>query len=149
MSNVYGSETYCAELNQKGWNRIDFDDSEWKNAVVVTEQDAPKGELIEQFQPAIKVICSYSAKYVHTVSGRDIYDLGQHVSGMLKLSYRGKKGDVIYIYPAEKLNEAGNVDQVAKNWVTVGNCTHVLLEKMIHGRTIVCDSLILQEDILL
>lgn len=122
MSNVYGSETYCAELNQKGWNRIDFDDSEWKNAVVVTEQDAPKGELIEQFQPAIKVICSYSAKYVHTVSGRDIYDLGQNVSGMLKLSYRGKKGDVIYIYPAEKLNEVGNVDQVAKNWVTVGNC---------------------------
>ena len=102
MSNVYGSETYCAELNQKGWNRIDFDDSEWKNAVVVTEQDAPKGELIEQFQPAIKVICSYSAKYVHTVSGRDIYDLGQNVSGMLKFSYRGKKGDVIYIYPAEK-----------------------------------------------
>ena len=96
MSNVYGSETYCAELNQKGWNRIDFDDSEWKNAVVVTEQDAPKGELIEQFQPAIKVICSYSAKYVHTVSGRDIYDLGQNVSGMLKLSYRGKKGEVIF-----------------------------------------------------
>ena len=59
MSNVYGSETYCAELNQKGWNQIDFDDSKWENAVVVTEQDAPKGELIEQFQPAIKVICSY------------------------------------------------------------------------------------------
>ena len=54
MSNVYGSETYCAELNQKGWNQIDFDDSKWENAVVVTEQDAPKGELIEQFQRQLR-----------------------------------------------------------------------------------------------
>lgn len=68
---------------------------------------------------------------------------------MLKLSYRGKKGDVIYIYPAEKLNEDGNVDQVAKNWVTVGNCITCIVGEDVHGRTIVCDSLILQEDILL
>ena len=122
MSNVYGSETYDASLEQPGWDQTGFDTADWKPASVILEEDTPKGELTEQFQPAIKVIRSYPAKYIHSVCDRDIYDLGQNVSGMLKLSYRGKKGDVIRIYPAEKLDKDGNVDQVAKNWVTVGNC---------------------------
>ena len=122
MSNVYGSETYDASLEQPGWDQTGFDISDWEAASVVSEEDNPKGELVEQFQPAVKVIRSYPAKYIHSVCERDIYDLGQNVSGMLKLSYRGKKGDVIRIYPAEKLDKDGNVDQVAKNWVTVGNC---------------------------
>lgn len=122
MSNVYGSETYDASLEQTGWDKTDFDASEWKAAFIISEEDTPKGELVEQFQPAIKVIRSYPAKYIHSVCNRDIYDLGQNVSGMLKLSYRGKKGDVLRIYPAEKLDKDKNADQVAKSWGTVGNC---------------------------
>lgn len=122
MSNVYGSETYDASLEQTGWDKTDFDASEWKAASVISEEDTPKGELVEQFQSAIKVIRSYPAKYIHSVCNRDIYDLGQNVSGMLKLSYRGKKGDVLRIYPAEKLDKDKNADQVAKSWGTVGNC---------------------------
>ena len=122
MSNVYGSETYDASLEQTGWDKTDFDASEWKAASVISEEDTPKGELVEQFQPAIKVIRSYPAKYIHSVCNRDIYDLGQNVSGMLKLSYRGKTGDVLRIYPAEKLDKDKNADQVAKSWGTVGNC---------------------------
>lgn len=122
MSNVYGSETYDASLEQTGWDKTDFDASEWKAASVISEEDTPKGELVEQFQPAIKVIRSYPAKYIHSVCNRDIYDLGQNVSGMLKLSYRGKKGDVLRIYPAEKLDKDKNADQVAKSWGTVGIC---------------------------
>ena len=122
MSKVYGSETYDASLEQTGWDKTDFDASEWKAASVISEEDTPKGELVEQFQPAIKVIRSYPAKYIHSVCNRDIYDLGQNVSGMLKLSYRGKKGDVLRIYPAEKLDKDKNADQVAKSWGTVGNC---------------------------
>lgn len=122
MSNVYGSETYDASLEQTVWDKTDFDASEWKAASVISEEDTPKGELVEQFQPAIKVIRSYPAKYIHSVCNRDIYDLGQNVSGMLKLSYRGKKGDVLRIYPAEKLDKDKNADQVAKSWGTVGNC---------------------------
>ena len=122
MSNVYGSETYDASLEQTGWDKTDFDASEWKAASVISEEDTPKGELVEQFQPAIKVIRSYPAKYIHSVCNRDIYDLGQNVSGLLKLSYRGKKGDVLRIYPAEKLDKDKNADQVAKSWGTVGNC---------------------------
>lgn len=122
MSNVYGSETYDASLEQVGWKQENFDDRNWNMATIVDEKDEPKGKLVEQFQPAIKVIQNYNAKYIHSVDGRDIYDLGQNISGMLKISYQGEKGDVIRIYPAEKLGKNGDVDQEAKNWVVVGNC---------------------------
>lgn len=122
MSNVYGSETYDAELEQQGWNQAGFDTAGWNQAKIVPLQDEPKGELVEQFQPAVKVIQRCPARYLYSVSGREIYDLGQNISGMLQLTFRGKKGDVIRIYPAEKLDAQGDVDQIAKNWGKVGNC---------------------------
>ncbi len=122
MSNVYGSEIYDAALDMEDWSRANFDATNWEHATIVANSDAPNGQLTEQFQPAIKVIKSYPAKYIHSLNGRDIYDLGQNISGILQLSFRGKKGQVIRIYPAEKLDTYGNVDQVAKNWTIVGNC---------------------------
>lgn len=49
---------------------------------------------------------------------------------------------------AEKLDKDKNADQVAKSWGTVGNCSPVLLVKMMYGRNTVCALPILQEDIL-
>ncbi len=122
MSNIYGSEIYDAALDMEDWSRADFDATNWKHATIVANSDAPKGQLTEQFQPAIKVIKSYPAKYIYSLNGKDIYDLGQNISGILQLSFRGKKGQAIRIYLAEKLDTYGNVDQVAKSWTSVGNC---------------------------
>ncbi len=44
------------------------------------------------------------------------------MSGILEFEVKGKAEDEIRIYPAEKLAENGDVDQVAKNWVTVDSC---------------------------
>ncbi len=122
MSNIYGSEIYDAALDMEDWSRANFDATNWEHAIIVATSDVPRGQLTEQFQPAIKVIKSYPAKYIHSLNGRTIYDLGQNISGILQLSFRGKKGQAIRIYPAEKLDTYGNVDQVAKNWTIVGNC---------------------------
>lgn len=119
QSNVFGSETIDGSLRQDGWAEAGFDDSLWAPASIVAEDDEPKGELIDQLQPPIKVIRSYPAVYLHTVNGRDIYDFGQNMAGILQFEARGRKGDVIRVYPAEKLREDGDVDQVAKNWITV------------------------------
>ena len=119
QSNVYGSETIDGSLRQDGWAEPGFDDSTWEQAAVFSEADAPAGDLIEQLQPPIKVIRSYSAKYLHTVNKRDIYDFGQNMSGILQFEVKGKAGDIIRVYPAEKLGDDGDVDQVAKGWVTV------------------------------
>lgn len=121
-SNVYGSEDYDASYEQTGWNQTGFQAAGWKPAVIISADKEPEGELIEQFQPPVRTIGRYMAKYMHTVDGCDIYDLGQNISGMLMLCYRGKAKDEIQIYPAEKLDASGRADQVAKNWITVNTC---------------------------
>ena len=120
-SGLYGSETIDQSLAQKGWSEADFDDSAWEHALHVASEDEPKGRLIEQFQPAIKVLCRYDAMKLGTVNGREIYDFGQNMSGILALSLRGKKGDIVKLYPAEKLGHDGDVDQVAKGWMDVNS----------------------------
>ncbi len=119
MSNVYGSETYDAALEQPGWCTASFDDASWSNALPGT---APAGELKEQLQPAIKVIKTYPGKRIGTVNGRDIYDLGQNISGILELTYQGKPGEIVRLYPAEKLTPDGDVDQQAKGWLLIDSC---------------------------
>lgn len=118
-SNVYGSETMDGGLRQEGWSLPEFDDSAWDAARIVPEDEMPKGTLMEQFQPPVKVIHSYPAVYLHRINGRDIYDFGQNMAGILQFEAKGKKGDVIRVFPAEKLGADGDVDQVAKNWITV------------------------------
>ena len=157
MSNVYGSETADGAAYPAGWDIAGFDDSGWAAAQQVTEAQAPTGTLVEQDQPAIKVIRRYEAKYIHSVEAdksldmteqqesdidaenvaaedqktgsihRDIYDLGQNISGMLQFDVKGKKGPKLRFYVAEKLDKNGDVDQMAKNWVLIDNCiTYVI-----------------------
>ena len=151
MSNVYGSETADGAAYPAGWDIAGFDDSGWAAAQQVAEVQAPTGTLVEQDQPAIKVIRRYEAKYIHSVEAdksldmteqqesdidaenvaaedqktgsihRDIYDLGQNISGMLQFDVKGKKGTKLRFYVAEKLDKNGDVDQMAKNWVLIDN----------------------------
>ena len=122
MSNVYGSETEDGRLRHDGFSMPGFDDSGWERATVVSDEDSPRGVLVEQFQPAVKVIHTYEGVYLGKANNREIYDFGQNMSGILELKIRGKAGDRIMVYPAEKLGEDGDVDQVAKGWVTVDSC---------------------------
>lgn len=125
-SNIFSSEKMYGGLVQKGWNQAGFDDSAWKNAKIA---DAPKGRMEEQTQPPVKIIKDYEAKYLHRVNGRDIYDLGQEISGILEFQVKGKTGTEIRVYPAEKLSEDGDADQMAKNWLMIDNCiTYVIGE---------------------
>ena len=116
QSNVYGSETFDGGLRQHGWNQAGFDDGEWEQAIIVDEADEPRGRLIEQFQPPIRVIKTYPGVKIGEVNGREIYDFGQNISGILTLSAKGEKGDVIKVYPAEKLTAEGDADQMMKGW---------------------------------
>lgn len=122
MSNIYGSETWDAGLEQPGWNTAGFDAADWDNAQIVPQKDVPKAELAEQLQPPVKVIRTYDGKRIGTVNGRDIYDLGQNMSGILEVEIFGKAGQAVKLYPAEKLGPDGDVDQMAKNWLPVDSC---------------------------
>ena len=51
------------------------------------------------------------------------------MSGIMEFEVRGKAGDTIRLYPAEKLGPDGDVDQVAKGWVTVDSCITYVIGK--------------------
>jgi hypothetical protein len=126
-SNVYGSEFIDGAGRMIGWNCAGFCDDNWENASVVPAEEEPKGKLVNQTQPPIRVIRSYEGSYLHTVNQRKIYDFAQNMSGMLELEVKGKAGDKVCIYPAEKLNPEGDADQMAKNWMMIDTCiTYVI-----------------------
>lgn len=130
MSNVYGSETYDGRLAEDDWCSIRSSDEGWRLAVAAREQDIPKGDLKEQLLPPVKVLKRYEGQYLGNIHRRDIYDFGQNMSGILDLEVKGQPGDIMRIYPAEKLAENGDVDQVAKGWTTVDSVITVIVGKI-------------------
>ena len=122
MSNVYGSETIDGRKNQDGWCTAEFNTTSWENAFVVAKEDEPTGNMINQLQPPVKVIQTYPGVYLQNVEGRDIYDFSQNMSGILEFEVKGKAGDEIHLYPAEKLAKNGDIDQMVKGWVDLDSC---------------------------
>lgn len=127
QSNVYSSETMDGRLRKYGWGEIDYDDSDWDFAFMADEADVAKGELREQKHPETKALRTFEGEYIGDANGRKIYDLKQNMSGILHVQVKGKAGDKIEMYPAEKLTADGDVDQMAKNWVMIDNvCTYII-----------------------
>lgn len=120
-TNVYGSELISGREVKAGCSKPDYDDSSWMTARFASDEEKPRGDLAETKMPPIRAMNFYEAKYLHTVNGRRIYDLGQNISGILSAEVKGRSGDQIDFFPAEKLDEAGDADQMAKNWMLIDN----------------------------
>lgn len=120
-TNVYGSEWIIGAELKPDCCLPDFDDSGWEAAALAGEDEAPKGRLDEAKLPPVKALRRYQGRRIGTVNGREIYDLGQNISGILEAELRGQAGIEIDFYPAEKLDESGDADQMAKNWMPIDN----------------------------
>lgn len=127
MANIFGSEIIDGRYRQSGFSKPDYEAANWEAAVVLETADCPKGSLVRQTQPPIRVKNTYDAVLVRTIGEREIYDFTQNMSGILEFEAKGKKGDVIHVYPAEKLGADGDVDQMAKGWTPIDVCiTYVI-----------------------
>jgi alpha-L-rhamnosidase len=108
FSSIFGGEDYDANLEQPGWNTSVFDDSRWKNAVVV------KGSPVLQSQMAepVKIMEKFSAATKTSLKPNVwVYDLAQNSSGIPAITVSGNKGDTIRIIPAELINDDGSANQ--------------------------------------
>ncbi|MEO6631466.1 MAG: family 78 glycoside hydrolase catalytic domain [Mucilaginibacter sp.] len=110
FSSIYGGEDYDANLAQKGWNRVDFNDVGWKNAVVV---DGPE-QLDVQAEAPLKIFDQFSpVKISQPKPGVWVYDMGQNASAIPYIKVSGSKGAAIKLTPAELLNNDGLITQEA------------------------------------
>jgi alpha-L-rhamnosidase len=109
FSSIYGGEDYDARLEQSGWDTARFDDSSWKNALVVA---GPGGRLEAEKDLPLGIMAEIPAKTVSSPRpGVFIYDFGQNASGIVSFKVRGRRGQTVTISPGELLDDRGLVDQ--------------------------------------
>ncbi|WP_091380507.1 family 78 glycoside hydrolase catalytic domain [Mucilaginibacter mallensis] len=108
FTSIYGGEDYNANLEQPDWNTINFDDTKWQNAIIVTgspqlnAQAADPLKVMQEFTPISKKDIG---------NGAWVYDLGQNASGIPQITIQGKKGDTVRIIPAELIHPDGSANQ--------------------------------------
>jgi alpha-L-rhamnosidase len=107
FSSVYGGEDWDARLEQKGWDRADFDGSKWSPVDTLA---GPGGALkgVGRGAPPVR------AFEVHRPVGEKsvkpnvaIYDLGQNASHVTRFTVSGPAGSAVRVTPSELLTETG------------------------------------------
>ncbi len=101
FSSIYGGEDYDARLEEKEWTSAGFNDSNWKNVLLV---NAPGGKLVPETDHPLKVMEKFHGKKIHEFSETHyLYDFGQNASGIIHIWATGPKGAAIHIRPGECL----------------------------------------------
>ena len=98
-SNLYIGEVHDARL-------VD----EAKEPQPVEVLDAPESLLTQQEYPADRVIRTIVPKLLHTVNGRQIYDMGENITVQLKVTASGAPGEKIRMRFAENLDDNGEAN---------------------------------------
>ena len=111
FSTMYGGETWDARLEQAGWNTPGFQDSAWIPALEII---SPGGEMIPETGYPVKVRQVFNPVKIHKTDDKEYtVDFGQNASGIIEMTVKGKKGDVIRITPAELINDDFSPNQRA------------------------------------
>lgn len=106
-NSIYDGETADARLEPPGWSRAGFDDAEWEAA---TEYSWPRSSLITPTAPPIRRVEEIRPRLDLRSDGRVIVDVGQNISGWLRLTLRGKAGTEVLVRHAEALTPDGELE---------------------------------------
>lgn len=105
-SEIYNGETIDHNLVHKGWSNSGFNDKNWQSVQVgnfgYKNLINTENELVKK-QEKIKPI-----KIFVTPKGEKVIDFGQNLSGWVKMTVKGKKGDIVTLSHAEVLDKLGN-----------------------------------------
>ena len=100
-------EFYDARKEMPGWSSPGFDDSKWQPAVCKTGSNAKiephPGNPVQPIEQIVPKSVREHAPGVH------IFDLGQNISGVIRLKVKGKAGDKVTIRYAEVLHNDGRL----------------------------------------
>ena len=105
-SEIYAGETYDARLAVP-FSTVSFRDTTWPQAQM---EPAPQGSLVAQRDPAIRESETVQPKQVTSPApGVYVYDLGQNISGWVRLQVHGPEGTAVRLRFAEILKPDGNI----------------------------------------
>lgn len=106
-SDILMGESYDARKEMPGWSSPGFDDSKWQPAVCKTGSNAKiephPGNPVRPIEQIVPKSVREHAPGVH------VFDLGQNISGVIRLKVKGKAGDKVKIRYAEVLHNDGRL----------------------------------------
>ncbi|GGI51637.1 alpha-rhamnosidase [Mucilaginibacter galii] len=106
-NNEYDGEEYDATKELPGWNKIGFNDTKWLKPQLTP---VPTGKLVAQMSEPIKVMQTLKPqKLAELKPGTWIMDMGQNMTGWIKLKVKGKRGDKVTLRFAETLEKDGSL----------------------------------------
>jgi alpha-L-rhamnosidase len=106
---VYNGEVYDARRETPGWDRPGFDDSLWSSAKVVP---GTGGEVSAEMMPPIRVISDkVPATLANPRPGVWVYDMGQNMTGWVKLHVQGPRGAQVQMRFAEVIYKDGMINR--------------------------------------
>ncbi len=96
-------ETFDSRLYDEAWTSVDFDDSAWQYAAV--DDTPPTGIFCPCLCEPIREDRVYPAlSCIRTGENKYVFDIGQNISGYIRLKIRQDAGDLLTIRYAEQLN---------------------------------------------
>src|SRR5262249_51887898 len=106
-TDLFMGEVYDAREEIPGWNRADFDDSSWAEAIR-THPDA--GRLEPQMDPPIRKIEELRTRHLaEPRPGVFVFDFGQNIAGRVRLKVQGPAGTRITLRHGEVINHDGGL----------------------------------------
>ncbi|MBD0383824.1 alpha-L-rhamnosidase [Paenibacillus sedimenti] len=105
---LYHGETYDARLEQEGWSRAQFDDSEWQSVRLCP--DLPPDILVAQENSPTRVTQTIRpVSCFVTPAGDHVLDMGQNMVGRIRFTVEAPAGTRIELKHAEVLDKDGNI----------------------------------------
>ncbi|MFF7721020.1 family 78 glycoside hydrolase catalytic domain [Streptomyces luteogriseus] len=106
-ADLQDGETYDARLKPAGWSRAGYDDARWETVAQVESRTA---RLVPQSdEPVRETQVLEARKMTEPSSGTYVYDLGQNMVGVSRLTLTGSSGRTATIRYAEVLNKDGTL----------------------------------------
>lgn len=103
-SDLYIGERYDARKAPLGWTLPDFDDSSWSPVRETTSGEA----LTPQTLPPVLKHERLEGRLLVTPKGEQVYDFGQVIAGVERVTLRGARGCEVLLEHSETLDADGN-----------------------------------------
>ncbi len=106
-ANEYDGEIYDATKEMQGWSTVGFKEKGWMKPQLV---QAPAGKLAAQSTPNMRVMVVVNPLSITALKNDTlIMDMGQNMTGWVKIKVSGSKGDTVRLRFAESLKEDGSL----------------------------------------
>ncbi|MEO5799872.1 MAG: family 78 glycoside hydrolase catalytic domain [Gemmatimonadales bacterium] len=106
-ADIYRGESYDARRERLGWDAARYDDRDWRPVALAENTTAalvaPVSEPVRRTQ-TVRPLTMFTAP-----NGQVLFDLGQNITGWVRLTVNGPAGSTVTLRHAEVLDKLGNL----------------------------------------